>query len=137
MGLVVLWSPAPGNAAAPAGRFTVMAGVVVDTKTGLTWQRATSVTTYTYANALTYCSKNTPGLPGANWRLPEIKELQSLVDYSAKVDPAIDTTAFPSTQSFYWSSTQRGTSNAWIVFFGTGGTYNNPLTTAYSVRCVR
>ncbi|MCP4754497.1 MAG: DUF1566 domain-containing protein, partial [Proteobacteria bacterium] len=44
----------------------------------------------------------------SDWRLPNIKELQSIVDYS-KLKPAIDVTYFPnihtSSNDDYWSST--------------------------------
>jgi hypothetical protein len=131
----------PAQAAAPAGHFVVMAGgIVVDTKTNLTWQQVTSATTYTWSNAGFYCSGNTPGLPGTGWRLPEIKELLSLVDDRASVAPTIDTAAFPGTQSAaYWSSTRVSTdvADSWVVYFDSGAAEGNSLPTTNYVRCVR
>jgi hypothetical protein len=82
-----------------------------------------------------------------DWRIPTVKELQSIVDYSAH-DPATSVpgaTAVPpgpGQGSFYWSSTSVATSPnaAWIVaFFGGGGGYvtadNKSL--SYPSRAVR
>jgi hypothetical protein len=97
--------------------------------------------TYTYANALTYCSGNAAALPGSGWRLPAIKELQTLVDDSvASPGPTIDASAFPETQAvFFWSSTlfAAETSFAWTVSFINGSTDIGNLTPPGYVRCVR
>ena len=51
---------------------------------------------------------------------PNIKELQSIVDF-AKVDPSIDTTYFPNTKAYvYWSSTSVNSDHAWAVWFDHG-----------------
>ena len=94
-------------------------GTVTDTSTSLMWQKATS---YTYwEQALSYCENLS--LAGYNdWRLPTIKELQSLVDYS-RVHPAINTTFFPDTiSSVYWSSTSSEDYpySAWEIDFSGG-----------------
>jgi hypothetical protein len=121
------------EAAAPAGRYSSPSiGVVHDSKTGLDWQQTTTSMRYTYADALNYCP--------TGWRLPTIRELQSLVDDAAAAPPAIDTGWFPSTQAeAYWSSTKYApdTSLAWHVYFYDGYTGFNTLQTANYVRCVR
>jgi hypothetical protein len=74
-----------------------------------------------------------------DWRLPNLKELISIVNYE-KVSPAINTTAFPNTQStFYWSSTPYadGATFAWFFSFYGGNPYNGNKTLAGYVRCVR
>jgi hypothetical protein len=79
------------------------------------------------------------GLNGQTWRVSSIKELQTLVDES-KTNPAIDTTAFPSTASnYYWSSSPLAgsSSNAWSVDFYYGNTNRSAVTYTYRVRCVR
>ncbi|MEW6080098.1 MAG: DUF1566 domain-containing protein, partial [Thermodesulfobacteriota bacterium] len=90
-------------------------GTVTDTSTGLMWMQQTadmngdSVIDYTHdpvtwKEALAWCEHST--FAGHNdWRLPTIRELKSLVDYT-KEEPAIDTDYFPDTLNFsYWSST--------------------------------
>ena len=129
---------------------TYQKGVVrtftVDGTTGLIWQRCSAgqtppnctgtATTYTWANAMNYCSSLT--LVGKTWRLPTVNELANLVDYGRSSSPSIDTTAFPGTQSEYWSSSEvaYNTNYAWDVVLGNGyvGSYNK-LGSTY-VRCV-
>jgi hypothetical protein len=58
----------------------------------------------------------------SDWRLPNVKELQSIVDYSV-YSPSINGTFFPGTQSdYYWSGTTKASSTgtAWDVGFGNG-----------------
>ena len=74
-----------------------------------------------------------------DWRLPNLKELVSIVNYG-NVGPAIDITAFPNTVSdSYWSSTTYAdfTDSAWIVYFYGGNPTYDFKTFAYYVRCVR
>ena len=127
------------GASAPAGRYTVSSGTVFDTKTGRTWQQASSATYYTWANAGPYCASL--NLNGTGWRLPSVKELQTLVDDTVpQFGPTIDLTIFPNTPGArFWASTLRASdsSYAWEVDF-TYGTVD-VLSVAYSdyVRCVR
>jgi hypothetical protein len=138
-------------------------GTITDSTTGLTWQKCTqgqtgtncdgsgsaddyNATTMDWPTALTTC--NTDATNGGGWRLPNIRELESIVDYSVKPDPspapilAIDTTFFPNTVSaFYWTSTTyeypSDQSYAWGVYFNDGSTYVDGKTTSDYVRCVR
>lgn len=74
-----------------------------------------------------------------DWRLPNVKELMSIVDYG-RYSPAIDPTFFPNTQSlYYWTSTiyANNTAYAWYVHFGYGVVYNSYRYYAYGVRPVR
>lgn len=125
-------------AGAPQGRYTVTADTVFDTKTSLTWQRSAPSALYTQANAAAYCqSLGLGGMTG--WRLPTIKELQSLVDIRTS-KPAIDAAVFPGTASNeYWSSSSFAinTSYAWTVTFSYGNVNSGPVTNDYLVRCVR
>jgi len=128
-------------------------GTITDSGTGLVWQKCSagqgttvgncstgSIRSYTWSNAISYCEGLTLG-SRSDWRLPNINELRSIVDY-AKSGNTIDSTAFPSTVSnYYWSSsTYAGdTSNAWQVDFTYGEVFTNrygkdSLTTY--VRCV-
>ncbi|MBK1641105.1 hypothetical protein CKO12_04295 [Chromatium okenii] len=70
----------------------------------------------------------------SDWRLPNLKELQALVN-ETRIDPAIDTTAFPNTPSAwfwssspyssYWSYVWNEVSYVWNVNFYDGDFYNN------------
>jgi len=97
-------------------------GTVTDNATGLIWQQDGPEQTMNWQQALAYCE----GLSLAghdDWRLPNINELQSLVDYS-RVNPSINTDYFPSTVSGYYrtSTTIPGSPNskAWVIDFGFG-----------------
>ena len=130
------------DAAAPAGHYVVTAGsgTVYDTKSKLTWQQTVSSTTYTWTDAKTYCAGVGTNLGGTGWRLPTIKELQSILDLSQTAAPYIDPTAFPATPSnSFWSSSPVATypSYAWLVYFSTGSTSGNSITDTKNVRCVR
>ena len=111
-------------------------GTVTDTSTGLMWQKASS--SGTWEQALTYCeSLNLGGY--TDWRMPTIKELHSIVDYS-RYSPAINTTYFPNTvSSYYCSSTTDAncTARAWGVNFGDGHGKDDGKNTSYYVRAVR
>ncbi len=64
----------------------------------------------------------TDGSLQTEWRLPNIRELLSLVDYSQS-SPALPTShPFSSLQLFYWSSTTAPASptTAWILSVGDG-----------------
>jgi formylglycine-generating enzyme required for sulfatase activity len=132
------------NASAPTGRYVVTnggtaSGTVYDTKTELTWQQAIPSTTYTWADAKTYCAGVGASLGGTGWRLPTCKELQTIVDDS-RTNPAIDPNAFPSTPSaWFWSSSPvaGSSSGAWLVSSFYGFTYGSAFPYPSFVRCVR
>jgi hypothetical protein len=126
---------------------------VTDTKTNLTWRRCAegmtwdgtssctgTATTFTHDGALQQAASQA----GAGWRLPNVKELSSIVDKNS-INPATDSTSFPATPaSLFWSSSPFVTlpSSAWVVDFGVGvvgGTSNNRNDTLhpYFVRLVR
>jgi len=121
--------------------------VTVDNRTGLMWvtnpNDAGIASTYSWENALLAC-ENTIGAAGtyagySNWRLPNVRELASLVDYGRQ-NPAINTAYFFNTQSnFYWSSTTitSASNNAWYASFIDGAVTTNTKTNPYNIRCVR
>lgn len=127
------------SATAPAGRYNLSDTTVTDLKTKLTWQRTVPSTTYGWEDAKSYCAGLGSSLGGKGWRLPTVKELQTIVDDS-RSDPAIDPTAFPDTPSTaFWSATALigSPSYAWNVYFYTGGTYTYYVAYPFAVRCVR
>ena len=109
------------RASAPVGRYSINGGTVYDAKTKLTWQQAASATTYTWADAQTLCGNVGTVLGQSNWRLPTVKELQTLVDFANTanmIDPAYFGSASP--QGLFWSSTQvvgASSPSAWVVGF--------------------
>jgi hypothetical protein len=112
-------------------------GTVRDPLTELTWQRATSTDRVTWDDANQACAALE--LQGNGWRLPSMKELQTLVDES-RVAPAIDPQAFPDTPSegFWAAPLLVGSANAaWFVSFDDGIAYNALTTRLYHYRCVR
>jgi len=124
-------------------------GTITDSATGLIWQKCSaglgttlgncstgSISSYSWSSAISYCEGLTLG-GRSDWRLPNINELGSIIDYTKYV-PAIDTAVFPNTQSndVYLSSTSQSTSGAWCVFFGGGGVGSIDKTAPYYVRCV-
>jgi hypothetical protein len=68
-------------------------GTITDLSTGLMWMQMDSGTGMNWEDALTYCESLS--LSGySDWRLPDAKELQNIVDYTRSPDttdsPAID-----------------------------------------------
>jgi hypothetical protein len=120
------------------GPYTTSTNTVIDGGTGLEWQRTDDGNTHTWIDALASCEAST--LDGkSDWRLPNIRELKSIVDFSRTV-PAIDPAFLNCTNSDYWSATTstKGLGGAWAVLFASGisdvtGKDNEP---SY-VRCVR
>lgn len=116
------------RADAPAGMYTVTADTVKDNRTGLTWQRAASSQTMNWQAAQAYCTNG--------WRLPNVRELQSLVDIR-RAFPAIDISAFPNTpEEAFWSSSPI-VDDAWFVSFRLGEVGFSAITDTSRVRCVR
>lgn len=111
-------------------------GTVTDACTGLMWQQETTPDTYAWCEGLEYCENLT--LAGHDdWRLPNVRELQSVVDYSL-FDPPIDP-VFGTVSDWYWSSTSYapGALYAWPVSFVTGGVGIGGKDATLYVRAVR
>ncbi len=127
------------SAGAPCGRYLISAHTVFDAVTQLTWQRVTTEQQSNLPAANTYCTTLMIDSVGG-WRLPTVKELQSLFDFRGQ-DVGIDTTAFPNTQTIfpYWSSTLwvMDPIDNWVVDMALGGTQNNAGIGASFVRCVK
>ncbi|MBU0655486.1 MAG: DUF1566 domain-containing protein [Gammaproteobacteria bacterium] len=124
-------------------------GTVTDPKTGLVWKRCSegqswngstcdgTTSTYTWQAALqrvqavnTTLQTGTENQDFTDWRLPNIKELQSLIERKC-YGPAINITNFPNTPAganeqppWYWSSTPvANATQAWAVSSYDGNSY--------------
>jgi len=97
----------------PTPRFTNQGnGTVRDNLTGLTWLKNTNCFGGVWWDALTFANTLASGMCGltdrsvaGDWRLPNIKELQSLIDFSQE-SPALPAGhPFPNFAPRVWSST--------------------------------
>lgn len=136
-------------------------GTVTDNYYGLTWQRCpvgysfsdngtaanmdddrcAPLTTAVDAQAdwqSALQSAESNALAGLDWRLPNVKELESLLEASCTF-PTIDTLAFPdSIAGRYWTSTPSNQpGNAWQVDFASGDTHYAEETGLANIRLVR
>lgn len=109
-------------------------GTVLDASTGLTWMQADSGEGMPWAEALSYC-ENLDYAGSSDWRLPNAKELQYIVDYtrspattnSAAIDPMFSVSSITDeggnlNYPFYWTSTthanERTANSAAYIAFG-------------------
>lgn len=107
-------------------------GTVTHKKTGLTWQRCAVGQTWNSGNcegkATAYvqeeAAKLTSDMAGqTDWRLPSLRELQTIVDYST-VNPSTNLIIFPDApSSLFWTTTPKAESNDfWYVSFSNAST---------------
>lgn len=131
------------------GLFNATDTVIVDTQTGLTWQRYPPSVTTSFQGAATYCATLSLGQFATGWRVPSYKELLTLVNETPDwqyyevggwVPVYVDANAFPQTQpSPYWSSSLYPGSqddSAYCVDFSSGAGSANLQSSGYYVRCV-
>jgi len=130
-------------------------GTIVDTLTGLVWQKVPSPSSLTLAEARAYCESTLSAakLGGYDdWRLPTKIELLSIVDYSQWI-PELIGSEFAASRVFapppalpeghptaFWTASPvagSSTNEWWTVEFSVGGTSRGPETSALQVRCVR
>lgn len=120
---------------------------VTDTRTGLTWKRCLegmewsgttctgTPTTMSWAEALDHAKSQ-----GSDWRLPNIKELRSLVE-ECRTSPAINDTVFSDMpfSSRVWSGSPYANHPglAWVVDFYGGNSGNSNRSVNGHVRLVR
>ncbi len=113
---------------------------VIDKATGLQWMKADSVTGMNWQAALAYC-ENLTLAEHTDWRLPDAKELQSIVDYSrapesdstAAIDPVFNSTSITNEANqmdwpYYWTGTTNGAWNGkggWGIYISFGRAMGN------------
>ena len=116
----------------PDSVYTVISdGTVLDRRNGLLWKRCAegqsgancsgSATAHTWSAALSLAASST--FAGySDWRLPNVKELKSLVE-KCRYAPSINHFIFPATSSsYFWSGSPYAyvSSYAWFVSFSNG-----------------
>jgi hypothetical protein len=122
-------------------RFTILSkdtDWVLDSTTALQWQ-LTPGSSMVWSDAVTYCTNQ-----GGGARLPEVKQLISLVDYSVAspgpvLPPGHPFTNVESVLAGYWSATTvaGNPSAAWLVGFDFGFVTLNGKTFPNHAWCVR
>ena len=113
-------------------------GTITDNLTQLIWQKNPNTTVQTWENALAYAENISLGT-ATDWRLPNIKELQSLNEESV-TNPSVNVVFFSTIGVHnYWSSTSlpNQTTKAWYwnTQFGIT-TYDTKTNTNYVI-CVK
>ncbi len=109
-------------------------GTITDFSTGLMWMKNDSVTTMNWSAALDY-AENIDFATYTDWRLPNAKELQSIVDYTHAPDatnptlrgPALNITIFnlSEEESWFWTGTTHLEAAAAVyICFGIASAYN-------------
>jgi len=122
-----------------AGLLTALPETVQDTTTKLEWQRVDDGTKRSQKDSLDYCAHlSLGGLSG--WHLPNISELESLVQYDALNNGVAIDPAFTGAQGdLYWTSTQNegAPTLSWAITFNLGVVDGISVTGLGYARCVR
>ena len=108
-------------------------GTIVDTSTGLMWQKKPDGIGRNWQNAKWYCEGLTLG-GFSGWELPNVEALKNMIGKKELFDHYK-----MGIESDYWSSTPHmdRTSSAWFVYFKGGGVNYSPKAFENNVRCVR
>lgn len=126
------------GASLPAPSFTDNGdGSITDQTTGLTWEQNSSASSMYWKEALSWC-ENSATAGKTDWRLPNKKELESLLDFSRlpTIDPLFN--ADGQIRNWFYSSTVDAPGKPFIIRLSTGdedlgwSTYHDAR-----VRCVR
>ena len=113
-------------------------GIVYDTSTTLMWQDE-DITATDWEGAIVTCEILQLG-NYTDWRLPNIRELFSIIDYRHSYPATVDLLFIDGNlQDLYWSSTtyKELPSHAVGLIFGSGISFNYNKITSNQIRCVR
>lgn len=130
-------------------------GTIMDQDTGLMWQKSDSGQGMIWKDALSY-SENLEIAGYSDWRLPNAKELQSIIDYSrcpdvtssAAIDPIFEISTITNEAGdvdypFFWTSTTHihyptnGEAAAYLSFGRALGYWNNHWTDVHGAGAQR
>jgi len=130
-------------------------GTVTDNLTGLIWMKqANCFGQKNWYQALSDCNTLADGSCGisdgssaGDWRLPNLREILSLIHYGVSLPTLSDTDGtgkwsegdpFNGVISYYWSSTidASNTENAWLVLFYFGDLFRHGKNSNYYFWCV-
>ena len=120
-------------------------GTVSDPKTGLVWKKCSVGQSYNSSSnscdgtATTFTWQAALQQADSDWRVPNIKELSSIVEFSC-FRPAINEEVFSATPfRVYWSSSPFASNSfyAWLVVFRYGGDEKYLKNEGFHVRLVR
>jgi len=111
---------------------------VTDLATGLTWQQGDDSGGETWEYAHLYCLNLKLGNK-SDWRLPNVKELASIVDYRQRFPAIGEVMSTLGVDTSYWSETvyHSDNSKAWRIAISSGSAGPVNKTNSYQVRCVR
>jgi hypothetical protein len=123
-------------------------GTVTDTQSGLTWTKdANCFDKTTWRESFTACENLASGQCGLNdgsttgdWRMPNKRELESLVDRSRRFPSLPEGHPLMNIEStYYWTSTDCAWDDryVWTVHMGLGGGINGKKTNRFCVWCVK
>ena len=123
-------------------------GTITDNQTGLIWKKCPqgmygntctggSATQRVWSKSNTECEQlNFAGIK--DWRMPTLKELNTLVYHNNPYKPSINEDFFVATEDPYWVSTSPAENpvSKFTVLFTNGSVYNIDMNNAAAVRCV-
>jgi hypothetical protein len=113
--------------------------VVFDSTSLLMWQddNDVQVDLLTWSEAISYCESSTKA-SYSNWRLPNINELNTIIDDS-KANPSMSEVFGKPLSARYWSSTtaEQNKAYAWHFDFSDSSEDYTSKTSTLNIRCVR
>jgi len=110
---------------------------VTDNVNGFIWHNETSPTAQTYSTASYLCENSTLG--SNTWRLPDISELEMIVNYGKSASPYLYDSFTNYVSGSYWTSRESygtGSTYFWILNFGTGVQNTDVQDNSNYYRCV-
>lgn len=132
------------TASTPDARFIVSGDEVEDVRTNLIWKRCAEG--QTWDDSTTSCTGSVSSLSwlealalaDEEWRLPNVKELLSIVEVSCAF-PAINETVFPNTpdSAFWTSSPYINNAFSWAVLFEDGNDEGSDKSIGAAIRLVK